>query len=84
MVFMTPVHNSLSVVDLVVWALVTPVQFYIGRSFFVLAWKGLKHGYANMCVVGSFSVVLVFPHLLLSQVRARDDRYTGGICIRCH
>jgi len=32
----------------VLWALATPVQFYLGLRFYRAAWSALKHGSANM------------------------------------
>ena len=58
------------------WLLSTPVVFWLGRSFFVNAWKQLRHGSANMdTLVASstgvaylFSVFnLFFPDFWLSR-----------------
>ena len=58
------------------WALSTPVVFALGRSFFINAWKQLKHGSANMdtlvaCSTGVaylFSMFnLFFPDFWLSR-----------------
>ena len=58
------------------WILSTPVVFWLGRSFFINAWKQLKHGSANMdTLVASstgvaylFSVFnLFFPDFWLSR-----------------
>ncbi len=35
----------------VLFALATPVQFYVGRSYYVNAWKALRNGSANMDVL---------------------------------
>ena len=35
----------------VLFALATPVQFYVGRSYYVNAWKSIKNGSANMDVL---------------------------------
>ena len=60
----------------VTWALSTPVVFVLGRTFFINAWKQLKHGSANMdTLVASstgvaylFSVFnLFFPDFWLSR-----------------
>ena len=44
------------------WLLSTPVVFGLGRSFFVNAWKQLRHGSANMdtLVAGSTGVAYLF------------------------
>ena len=58
------------------WILSTPVVFWLGRTFFINAWKQLKHGSANMdTLVASstgvaylFSVFnLFFPDFWLSR-----------------
>ena len=35
----------------VLFALATPVQFYVGRSYYINGWKALKNGSANMDVL---------------------------------
>jgi len=35
----------------VMFALATPVQFYVGRQYYVGGWKALKNGSANMDVL---------------------------------
>jgi Cu2+-exporting ATPase len=53
--------------------LATPVVFWFGRSFYINAWRQLKHGMANMdslvalstAIAYSFSLMnTLFPHLL--------------------
>lgn len=46
----------------VMWLLSTPVVFWLGRSFFVSAWKQLKHGSANMdtLVANSTGIAYLF------------------------
>ena len=48
--------------NLIMWILSTPVVFWLGRSFFVSAWKQLKHGSANMdtLVANSTGIAYVF------------------------
>ena len=62
--------------DYVMWALATPVVFWLGRGFFINAWKQLKHRTANMdtLVAAStgiaylFSVFnVLFPEFWLSR-----------------
>lgn len=57
----------------IMWALSTPVVFWFGKEFFVMAWKQAKHGSANMDtlvalstgVAYSFSVFnTLLPHYL--------------------
>ena len=48
--------------NLIMWLLSTPVVFWLGRSFFVSAWKQLKHGSANMdtLVANSTGIAYLF------------------------
>ena len=48
--------------NLIMWALSTPVVFWLGRGFFVSAWKQLKHGSANMdtLVANSTGIAYLF------------------------
>lgn len=46
----------------VMWLLATPVVFWLGRDFFVNAWKQLRHGTANMdtLVANSTGIAYLF------------------------
>lgn len=44
-------YANLTLQALLVWILVTPVQFVIGWRFYVNSWKSLKHGAATMDVL---------------------------------
>ena len=46
----------------VTWILSTPVVFWLGRQFYINAWKQLRHGTANMdtLVAGSTGVAYLF------------------------
>lgn len=48
--------------NLIMWVLSTPIVFWLGRSFFVSAWKQLKHGSANMdtLVANSTGIAYLF------------------------
>lgn len=48
--------------NLIMWILSTPIVFWLGRSFFVSAWKQLKHGGANMdtLVANSTGIAYLF------------------------
>ena len=45
------VISQASWLNWVLFALATPVQFYVGRSYYVNGWKALKNGSANMDVL---------------------------------
>lgn len=48
--------------NLIMWLLSTPVVFWLGRGFFVNAWKQLKHGTCNMdtLVANSTGIAYLF------------------------
>ena len=47
-------------VNIVVWFLATPVVFVLGRSFFISAWKQLKHGTCNMDTLVALSTGIAY------------------------
>lgn len=47
-------------VNIVVWLLTTPVVFVLGRSFFISAWKQLKHGTCNMDTLVALSTGIAY------------------------
>jgi Cu+-exporting ATPase len=47
-VLMIKVGRALTLGQLILWILATPVQFYVGWRFYVGAWKGLMHGNMGM------------------------------------
>ena len=62
--------------EYIMWALSTPVVFWLGRGFFISAWKQLRHRTANMdtlvanstAIAYLFSVFnMLFPELWLSR-----------------
>ena len=63
--------------NIILFVLATPVQFYCGRQFYLGAWKGICHGYADMntlIAVGTSSaylystVVTFFPSSISQAV----------------
>ncbi|KAF1787943.1 P-type ATPase, cytoplasmic domain N [Phytophthora cactorum] len=48
MLLMTPVFNAVTLKLLLLFLLSTPVQFGVGKRFYVAAWKGLQHGAMGM------------------------------------
>ena len=49
--FVTLCYGSFSIVDWLKWGLVTPVQFFIGRRFYLGAYRSLRNMSANMDVL---------------------------------
>ncbi len=71
-------------------ALTLPVVFYAGREFYVIAWKQLRHGSANMdtlVALGTgiaflFSVFnTVYPQFMISQGLSADVYYESAVVI---
>lgn len=56
------VFMNMPYANLIMWILSTPVVFWLGRGFFVSAWKQLKHGSANMdtLVANSTGIAYLF------------------------
>jgi len=49
----------------VLLALATPVQFYVGRSYYINAWKSIKNGAANMDVLVALGTSVAYFFSLL-------------------
>lgn len=49
--FKATVVPGLSIANFLLWTLTTPVQFVLGKKFYVNAYKALRHGAANMDVL---------------------------------
>ncbi|MDE6349278.1 MAG: heavy metal translocating P-type ATPase [Bacteroides sp.] len=52
----------------VMWALSTPVVFWLGRNFFIHAWKQLKHGSANMDTLVAISTGTAYLFSLFNML----------------
>lgn len=51
---------DLPYVPYVLWALSTPLVFWLGRSFFINAWKQARHGSANMDTLVALSTGIAY------------------------
>lgn len=62
-----PVMGGISLCDLIMFLLATPVQFIVGRRFYRAAWMGVKHGSLGMdaLVVMGTSSAYVFSVCVL-------------------
>ncbi|CAH0519126.1 unnamed protein product [Peronospora belbahrii] len=78
MVLMTPVLNAVSLKLLVLFLLATPVQFGVGRRFYVAAWKGLQHGTMGMDLLVVAGTTMSYTYSFVSMVgSALHEHYRG-------
>ena len=52
----------------IMWALSTPVVFWLGRGFFTSAWKQLQHGSANMDTLVAISTGTAYLFSLFNML----------------
>ncbi|WOL06069.1 hypothetical protein Cni_G14801 [Canna indica] len=62
--------NMLSIGELSRWILATPVQFIIGRRFYIGSYKALRHGSANMDVLIALGTNAAYFYSVYSVLRA--------------
>ena len=80
------VKGNLSLMGLLLWIFVTPVQFGPGLIFFKSAYKGLRAGYANMSLLVTIGTLAAYTYALIFVIIAmgqepdmtRDGRFGGG------
>ncbi|RLN47350.1 hypothetical protein BBJ29_007179 [Phytophthora kernoviae] len=78
MFLMTPVFNSVSLKLLLLFLLATPVQFGVGRRFYVAAWKGLQHGAMGMDFLVVAGTTMSYTYSLVSMIgSALHENYQG-------
>ncbi|PIN23728.1 Cation transport ATPase [Handroanthus impetiginosus] len=66
----TKVVNMLTVGEIARWILSTPVQFIIGRRFYIGSYKALRHGSANMDVLIALGTNAAYFYSVYSVLRA--------------
>ncbi|KAG8898370.1 hypothetical protein FRB99_007489 [Tulasnella sp. 403] len=77
-IVMYQVITGLSVDNLVCFVLTTPVQFWLGRRFYVSAWKSVRHGSATMdvlVVLGTTASYIYSVLVILAAIIKRDPDY---------
>lgn len=52
----------------IMWVLSTPVVFWLGRGFFINAWKQLRHGSANMDTLVALSTGIAYVFSLFNML----------------
>ncbi|KAF7149701.1 hypothetical protein RHSIM_Rhsim02G0227700 [Rhododendron simsii] len=69
------VVNMLTVEELIRWTLATPVQFVIGRQFYVGSYNALRHGSATLDVLIVLGTNAAYFCSVYSVSRATTSRY---------
>lgn len=60
LVIISMVFMDIPYANFIMWALATPVVLWFGRSFFINAWKLIRHGTANMDTLVSLSTGIAY------------------------
>ncbi|KAE9451854.1 hypothetical protein C3L33_16245, partial [Rhododendron williamsianum] len=71
----TKVVNMLTVGELIRWILATPVQFVIGRRFYVGSYNALRHGSATMDVLITLGTNAAYFYSVYNVSRAATSPY---------
>ncbi|KAI9987832.1 hypothetical protein PInf_023876 [Phytophthora infestans] len=78
MFLMTPVFNAVTLKLLLLFLLSTPVQFGVGRRFYVAAWKGLQHGAMGMDFLVVAGTSMSYTYSFVSFMgSALHENYNG-------
>jgi Cu+-exporting ATPase len=73
--------NNLMVMDLLLWLLCTPVQFWVASTFYISAWKAVKHRSSNMAVLvvlGTFSAYVFSFIALVADLLGVQSMMSGA------
>ncbi|KAH7484568.1 hypothetical protein PRIC1_003879 [Phytophthora ramorum] len=77
-VLMTPVFNAVTLKLLLLFLLATPVQFGVGRRFYVAAWKGLQHGAMGMDFLVVAGTTMSYTYSFVSMMGSvLHENYMG-------
>lgn len=71
--------NKLTIGEIIRWELATPIQFLIGRRFYIGAYKALRHGSANMDVLitlGTNAAYFYSVYIVLRAANSQDFKGT--------
>lgn len=72
------VVNMLTIGEIIRWVLSTPVQFLIGRRFYIGAYKALRRGSANMDVLIALGTNAAYFYSVYSVLRAATSPHFKG------
>jgi Cu+-exporting ATPase len=66
--------------QLLKWALATPIQFGVGRRFYVGAWKSIRNGSANMDVLIALGTTAAYSYSCISTLfhHAKGHHHGGA------
>jgi len=76
---MDPLVGELSLHGLLLWILVTPVQFGVGSIFYKSAWSGLCHGSANMSLLVTLGTSAAYGYSLLDVILLMTKEPAAGM-----
>mmetsp|Transcript_10136 Transcript_10136/g.23760 ORF Transcript_10136/g.23760 Transcript_10136/m.23760 type:complete len:834 (-) Transcript_10136:2049-4550(-) len=62
------IGDAISVKGLLSWIFCTPVQFGVGAKFYVLAWKAISHGGANMEVLVVMGTTAAYAYSVMALI----------------
>lgn len=65
---MTKVYNGITLHAVLLGLLTTPVQFGVGKKFYVAAYKALKHGASNMDVLIALGTSCAYFYSVLALI----------------
>lgn len=74
----TKVVNKLTIGEILRWELSTPVQFFIGRRFYIGSYKALRHGSPNMDVLIALGTNAAYFYSVYTLLRAANSRDFKG------
>ncbi|XP_021735852.1 probable copper-transporting ATPase HMA5 [Chenopodium quinoa] len=77
-VFDTKVLKMLTIGEVIRWVLATPIQFIIGRRFYIGSYNALRHGSANMDVLIALGTNAAYFYSVYTVVRAATSEKFEG------
>jgi Cu+-exporting ATPase len=80
-ILMMPVLNNVTVMGILLWIFSTPVQFYVGKTFYVSAFKSLRSRSTNMAVLVSLGTTTAYIYsfsALIFDILGLSDSMKGG------
>lgn len=63
---MSPFLFGIAWYEWLMWALATPIQFYVGKRFYVSAYKAMKNGFPDMNVLIVLGTTAAYTYSLFA------------------